>query len=80
MEHLQVMLATMVDQQEKYLNSRLSRMTKTVTFLPWSQPFNSFCFEILFYSFFFFPHKMRGHGPPANPWCRQTLYKYPHLF
>ena len=48
MEHLKVILATIVEQHEKILNSRLSRMTKAVTFLPWWQPFNSFCFEIIF--------------------------------
>ena len=34
MEHLKVILATTVEQHEKILNSRLSRMTKAVTFLP----------------------------------------------
>ena len=34
MEHWKRMLATMFDRQEKFLNSRRSRMPKTVTFLP----------------------------------------------
>ena len=67
MEHLQVMLATMADQQEKYLNSRLSRMTKTVTFLPWWLPFNSFCFETLFYSLFFCHTKWGVMAPQLPP-------------
>ena len=37
----------MVGPQEKILNSRCSRMAKTVTFYYWRQPFNSFYFEIL---------------------------------
>ena len=32
---------------KKILNSRRSRMAKAVTFWPWWQPFNSFCFETL---------------------------------
>ena len=38
------------DRQEKYLNSRRSRVAKTVTFWPCWQSFNSFSFEAL--SFF----------------------------
>ena len=32
MEHWKVLSATMVDRQEKFLNSRLYRMAETVTF------------------------------------------------
>ena len=42
----------MVDWQEKFLNSRRSRIVKTVTFWPWWQSFDSFCFETLVFSVF----------------------------
>ena len=32
----------------KFLNFRRFRMAKTVTFWPWWQPFNNFCFQIFF--------------------------------
>ena len=39
----------------KILNSRDSRMAKTVTFKPWWQPFDIFCFETLsFFPLFLF--------------------------
>ena len=50
MEDWKVLPATMLGQQEKYLNSRHSWMAKTLTFWLWWQPFNSFCFETV--SFF----------------------------
>ena len=37
--------ANMVCRKEKVLNWRRFRMAKTVTFWPWWQPYNSFCFE-----------------------------------
>ena len=54
MEHWKVLSATMVGRQENVLNSRRSRMAKTVTFSPWWQSFsfNNFCFETI--SLFFF--------------------------
>ena len=56
----------------KIFEFQRSRMTKTVTFLPWWQPFNSFCFEILSFLILFFCHtKKWGAMPPATPWCRQ---------
>ena len=45
LEHWKVLLVTMVCRQETFLNSRRSRMAKTLTFWPWWQPFSSFCFE-----------------------------------
>ena len=68
MEHWKVLPDTMVDQQERVLNFRHSRMTKTVTSWLWWQPFNSFCFETLpFFSLFHFFHlaKKWGTMPPA---------------
>ena len=47
MEHWKVLSATMVGREEKFSNSRRSRMAKTIIFRPWWQPFNSFCFETL---------------------------------
>ena len=47
MEHWKVLSATMVSRQEKFSNSRCSRMAKTIIFWPWWQPLNSFCFETL---------------------------------
>ena len=47
MEYWKVLSATMVGWQEKFSNSRRSRMVKTIIFWPWWQPFNSFCFETL---------------------------------
>ena len=47
MEHWKVSSATMVGRQEKFSNSRRSRMAKTIIFWPWWQPFDSFCFETL---------------------------------
>ena len=50
MEHWKVLSATMVTmlgRQEKYSNSRRSRIAKTIIFWPWWQPFNSFYFETL---------------------------------
>ena len=82
MEHWKGMSATMVGRQEKFLNSRRSRMAKIVTFWPWWQPFDSFCFETLsFFSFFpyflFATKKKVGEGgggtmslplvPPVSP-------------
>ena len=64
----------MVARKEKFSNSRRSRMSKTIIFSPWWQPFNSFCFET--FSFFplppFFMFTMQlggegGHGPPPPP-------------
>ena len=43
-------IVMMVRRQEQFLNSKRSRIAKTVTFWPWWQPFNSFSFETLFFS------------------------------
>ena len=61
-----------VDRQEKSLNSRCSRMAKTVTFWPWRQSFNNFYFDTLsffqFVSLFSLCYAKRlgggGGGPP----------------
>ena len=73
MEHWKGMSATMVGRQEKFLNSRRFRMAKIVTFWPWWQPFNSFCFETLsFFPYFFFTtKKVRGPRPTR---CRQPWF------
>ena len=62
--------------QEKISNSIYFIMAKAVTFWPWWQPFNSFCFEGLYFflcfSFFFLLLKKEWgggggeHGPPAS--------------
>ena len=67
---------TMVGGQEKISNSIYFIMAKAVTFWPWWQPFNSFCFEGLYFflcfSFFFLLLKKEWgggggeHGPPAS--------------
>ena len=53
-EHWRAVLATIVGRQKK-LNSRCSRMAKAVTFWPWWQSFNSFCFETSFIFLLYFP-------------------------
>ena len=60
-------LSAMVGWQEKYVNSRRSRLAKTVTFWPWWQLFNSSCFETLpFFPVFFLLHKkVASHGCPG---------------
>ena len=84
MEHLQVLSATMVGPPGKFLNSRRSRMAKTVTFWPWWQRFNSFCFESLsflpLFPFFLFATQKSGgrgsHAPlPAPQYC-QPCYEW----
>ena len=72
MEHWKVLSVSMVDRHEKCLNSRRSRMAKTVTFWPWWQPFDSFCFETLSFSTFspfslFATQKSRGTIAPRPP-------------
>ena len=63
MEHWKVLSTTMVGRQENVLNSRRSRMAKTVTFSPWWQSFsfNNFCFETIslfsLFPFFFLLRK-----------------------
>ena len=61
----------------KFLNSKRSRIPKTVTFWHWWQPFNSFCFEILSF-FFWFPFFFllckkvavgEGAWTPRSPRC-----------
>ena len=83
-EHWKGMSATMVGQEEKFLNSRRSRMAKIVTFWPGWQPFDSFCFET--FSFFsFFPYflfdtkkKWGDHGLLAPPRrCRRPCIQKP---
>ena len=60
MKHWKVLPATMVGQQEKFSNSKRSRMAKTIIFWPWWQPFGSFCSETFFFFFIFV-------SPPAIP-------------
>ena len=59
--HWTVLSATMVVRQAKFLNFRRWRMTKIVTFSPWSQSFNGFSFEtasfFLCFPFFLFAAK-----------------------
>ena len=77
MEHWKWLSVTMVGRQEKFSNSRRSRMAKTIIFWPWWQPFNSFYFETLSFlplsPFFLFATQKseRGHGPPRSPRCRR---------
>ena len=64
---------TMFGRLEKYLNSRRSKMAETVTFWPWWQPLNSFCFALKVFLFFlcfpiFFCYSKKWSGracPPA---------------
>ena len=82
MKHGKVLSATMVGRQEKFSNSRRSRMAKTIIFWPWWQPFNSFCFETLSFlplsPFFLFATQKSGAAiappaPPVSPPCFSTL-------
>ena len=79
MEHWKVLSAAMVDRQERFPNSRQSRITKTIIFWPWWQPFNSFCFETLSFlplsPFFLFATQKNGGPLPHRPprWCRPWL-------
>ena len=64
--------------QKNFLNSRRSRMPKTVTFWPWWQPFNSFFFESLsffplFLFFLFATQKSGGIAGPADKLCNSFL-------
>ena len=89
MEHWKVLLATMVGRQEKFLNSRRSRMAKTIIFWPWWQPFESFSFETLsflpfaFVSLFSFCYAKKweggGHCPPAPPVSPALFDRYVQL-
>ena len=90
MEYWKVLSVTIVRRQEKFLNSRRSRMDKTVTFWPWWQHFNSFCFETLsffpLFSFFFFCYaKKEGEGggggedSPPPPRCHRTCAQLKEL-
>ena len=73
MEYWKVLSNTMVDRQGKFFNSRCSRMAKTVTFWPWWQPSNCFCFETLsFFSLFShfsycYAKKVEGPWPISSP-------------
>ena len=84
MEHWKVLSAIMVERQEKFLDSRRSRMAKTVTFWPWWQLFNSFCFQTLsFFSLFpfhlFATQKWGRLPPPPRPsWCRWPCFSVIH--
>ena len=72
MEHWKVMLVTMDDKQEKFLNSRLSRMTKTLHFNLGDSLLRAFAL-IFFYSSVFCHTKKcvcvweGGYGPLATP-------------
>ena len=85
MEHWQVLSATMVGRLEKLLNSRRSRIAKTVTFWPWWLPFNSFCFESLsffplFPFFLFVTQKSVGRAMPSPPLPpRPPQYRRPYI-
>ena len=69
-EHWKVLTATTADRQEKFSNSRRSRMAKTI-FWPWWQPFNSFYFETPSFlplsSFFSFCYAKKSTPPPPPP-------------
>ena len=74
MEHWKVLSDTMAGWQERFSNSRCSRMANTIIFWPWWQPFNSFCFETLSFLplspfFLFAMPKSRGAmpAPPVSP-------------
>ena len=62
---------------EKFLNSRRSRMAKTITFWPWWQAFNSSCFETLSFfppfPFFLFSRKKKSWTP--SPPLLRALWK-----
>ena len=52
----------------EFLNSRCSRMAKTLTFWLWCKPFNGFCFKTLsFLPFLFLLPKKRGITPTPLP-------------
>ena len=80
MEHWKVLSATMDGRQENFLNSRRCRTAKTVTFWPWWQSFNSFCFETL--SFFplcpFFLFAAQKSGECRRP-CAYNFSKSIHF-
>ena len=80
MEHWKVLSATMVGRQEKFSNSRRSRMDKTIIFWPWWQPFNSFCCETLSFlplsPFFLLRKKVGGPWSPRRAWCRRPWIKH----
>ena len=75
MEHLKVMLVTMDDKQEKFLNSRLSRMTKTLHFNLGDSLLRVFALNFFYSSFFCHTKKCvcvgGGLWPTTYPWCRQ---------
>ena len=78
MEQWHVFSATMVGLQEKILNSKRSRMAKTITFwLWWQQCFNSFCFGYLsFFPFFFhFATQKSGVHQYRWPWFIKVKLK-----
>ena len=85
MEQWKVFSATMVGRDEKFLNSRRSRMAKTVIFWPWWQPFNSFCFETLSFfasvSLFSFCYAKEwgAHGSLRSPPVSPALLTYANL-
>ena len=85
MEHWKVLSTTMVDRPEQFLNSRRSRIAKTVTFWPWWQSFNRFCFEslsyfLLFPLFLFATQKSGGGlGSPAHPVSPALCFPKPLL-
>ena len=62
---------TFVGRPEEFLNSRRSRMAKTLTFWPWWQSFNSFCFESLtffpLFPLFLFATQKRGVAVAPGP-------------
>ena len=84
MEHWKALSTTMVGRQEKFSNSRRSRMVKTKIFWSWWQLFNSFCFDILSFftlsPFFVFATQKsggkRGGGSiaPRPPRCRRPWW------
>ena len=75
MEHWKVLSATMVGRQEKCLNSRGSRMVKTIIFWPWWQPFNSFCFKTISSFSLSATQNSGGGGAMAPPALIFFLYK-----
>ena len=61
----------MVDRQENLLNSRRSRIAKIVTFLP----FNTSCFETLFFLFLYATQKVGRTMPPSARQNGQSCFQ-----
>ena len=80
MKHWKLFSATMVNRQEKILNSSRSKLTKTVTFYLGDSilivsAFKFFLFFLCFLFSFCYAKKWgrRGHTPPAPRCCQSCL-------